>query len=298
MRFWKSKGLLLCACAAVVLTVFPTVLALMGIRDPLRGLVRTVTTPFRWCAAVVGDAAEGFADYFREYDRLAEENEQLREQLADYEDALALKEAYADENAWLKQFFGMQRSEYVHRMESARVLDCTLTGSSASLTLSRGSLNGVKVGMPVAVLEGVLGYVREVGPNWCTVSILTSPGNAAGVYVQRSQAAGLAEGTLSAFPNGTLELTMNQPAADVQVGDRVCTAGGGSVYPEGLFVGTVLEVTVDDFSKRTVAQLAPAVALEELSSLTSVMILTETTLRADEAESESGSDASASEVAP
>ena len=288
VRFFRSKFFLVCLCAAVVLTVFPTGLALMGIRDPLRGLIRTVTLPFRWGVTVVGDAAGGFVDYFTEYDRLREENESLRQALADREDAEALARALKDENSWLKAYFGMAKTDRIETLESARVLSCSVTGSSATLTLNKGSVSGIAKGMPVVVLEGVLGYVREVGLDWCTVSVLIEPGNGAGVYVERSQASGRVEGTLSLFGEGLCRLTMNQLDADVQVGDRIYTSGAGSVYPADLLVGSVVSVSVDNFSKKIVAEVRSVVTPEALQGLTRVMILTKTTLVAHENESDAG----------
>ena len=64
MRIFQNKFFLICLCIALVLTIVPSVFAVMGYRGLAKNIVGTVTMPVRWVATVVGDAFEGWEKYF------------------------------------------------------------------------------------------------------------------------------------------------------------------------------------------------------------------------------------------
>ena len=284
MRFLRSKFFLVGLCVAVVLSVSSLTLTAMGQVGWVRQALQTATVPIARMASAVADACNGYIAYFTDYDRLREENESLQEALREQEERLALADAQKEENDWLKQFFGMIQNKTVLTMEGASVLSCRVGGSSIELTLNRGSLHGIKAGMAVVTEEGVLGMVEQVGINSCTVTSLLEPGTAAGACIPRSQAMGLCEGTLTTFSEGLCRFVLRESDADVQVGDTVVTNGMGSVYPEGLLIGRVVSVRVDDFSKQKIAMVEPALPLSDLPSLSRVMILTGITVQTEESE--------------
>ena len=59
------------------------------------------------------------------------------------------------------------------------------------------------------------------------------------------------------------------------IGDRILTSGFGSVYPQGLVIGTVCEIRSDDYTRQQIAILTPAVDFDRLSR---VMIVTDCTI--------------------
>ena len=60
--------------------------------------------------------------------------------------------------------------------------------------------------------------------------------------------------------------------SDIRVGDKVISSGIGEVYPRGLLIGKVTEVSVDERTRTLVATVEPAADLESISK---VMIITE-----------------------
>jgi len=60
--------------------------------------------------------------------------------------------------------------------------------------------------------------------------------------------------------------------ADIRAGDRVYSSGYGGIYPEGLFIGTVLEVYGDPLTQTPAAYIEPGVNFNQLRD---VMIILE-----------------------
>ena len=82
-----------------------------------------------------------------------------------------------------------------------------------------------------------------------------------------------AQGQLVGSADGTLHLTLVRTDQQVNVGDAVITSGLGGVYPKGLPIGTVSNVTKSSgamYYDITVEPLASADTLEEVLVITSL----------------------------
>jgi len=124
-----------------------------------------------------------------------------------------------------------------------------------SLVLYTGGLPA-KVNQPVLSPDGLVGRVITVSGPYSKVQLITDGAASVGGMILRTRRQGVVRG--SRRGSGGLELEYVPLQADVQVGDRVLTAGIDGVYPRGIPVGTVVAVEGGGqlFHK---VQLAPAV---------------------------------------
>lgn len=272
MRFYKSKPFIVMLTVAIALVLIPMVTSVMGLTAPVKNAVATVATPFQWCANRLTTAARGFVAYFTEFDDLQTENEQLRRELAQAQEQLHRAALAEKENAFLRDFLALPETESELSLLDAQIIAQSSGNADTVYTLNRGSLHGVKTGMPVITADGVVGSVREVGINWCRVISILEINASAGAFDERSGALGLAEGTYELRELGLCRLAYLEEGADVSIGDRIVTSGYGSVYPQGLVIGTVIEVQSDAYTRTKVAILQPAADFARLSR---VMIVTD-----------------------
>jgi rod shape-determining protein MreC len=127
-------------------------------------------------------------------------------------------------------------------MEEGMVISHSAGNYMTGFTLNRGTIHGIKVNMPVAVEEGIVGYVTDVGLNWCMVSTIIETASSVGAYVPRSGETGIVSGDAALRQEGVCKITYLDPAADIAVGDTVLSSGNGSVYPADLLIGEVIAV--------------------------------------------------------
>ncbi len=264
MRIFQNKFFLVCLCIALVLTIVPSVFAIMGYRSLAKNIVGTVTMPVRWVATTVGNAFEGFGKYFgtmralnEENKALIDENEKLKEQLKD-------AELLEKENERLRDYLDMKNQYPSFALEEGMVISHSSGNYITNFTLNRGTLHGIKTNMPVITKDGIVGYVVEVGLNWCMVSTLIETATSVGAYIPRSEVVGIVSGDYSMRQQGTCKIGYIDAAADVQVGDTVYSSGTGSVYPADLKIGTVTSIEVDEYNRTLVATVTPAVNFSEL----------------------------------
>ena len=270
-KLFQNKFFLICVCIAVVLCAVPSTLAIMGYRGLSKNIVGTVTVPFRWCVTVVGNAFEGFGRYFSSIDAMQAKNEELQSENQALREQIEAAEQLERENERLREYLDIKAKNPTFEMKEGMVIGHSSGNYATNYTLNRGTLHGIEVNMPVIVREGIVGYVTDVGLNWCMVSTVIETASSVGAYIPRSGVTGIVSGDYSMREDGVCKITYMDQGADIQVGDKVYSTGTGSVYPADLLIGEIISIELDEYSRTLVATVKPAV---DFSNLQWMMIIT------------------------
>ena len=271
MKIFKNKFFIICLCVALVLTIVPSVFSIMGYRSLAKNIVGTLTMPVRWVATTIGNAFEGWGKYFGSIKALDERNQALIDENAALKEQLQNAELLEKENERLRDYLDMKNKYPSFKMEEGMIISHSSGNYITNFTLNRGTLHGIQPNMPVVTKDGIVGYVVEVGLNWCMVSTLIETATSVGAYIPRSEVVGIVSGDYSMRHEGTCKIGYIDATADVVVGDTVYSSGTGSVYPADLKIGTVTSIEVDEYNRTLVATVTPAV---DFSSLKWVMVIT------------------------
>lgn len=272
----KQKFFIACLGLALAVALFTGVFAVMGWGSLLSDVGSAVMYPFQWVGSKIGGGVSGFFSYFADIRDLRDEVESLKNENQELKDQLVDAEIMADENAWLYHYLTMKEERGDWSLCAASVIaSATASGEggdyATELTLNRGSASGIAAGMPVVTGSGLVGVVVEVGLNHCRVMTLLDTSVSVGAVTTRATENGLCEGDYSRLHEGHATLKNLPEEADVEVGDIVVTSGRGSVYPYGIPIGRVTEVTANAFVRTTEAAVQP---FTDFSDLTQVMIIT------------------------
>jgi len=269
-QFFASRFFIILLITTIVLVTVPSVLSVMGLSGYVRNALNVALTAIQHPVNAMTDAIEGFSLYFTEFDRLRDENIKLREKLSSIEDKLYNAALLEDDNEWLRTYLGLRREHTDYELEAADIDGRGAVNYITVFTLNRGSLHGIEANMPVITPHGIVGHIAEVGLTWSKVSTLIDTSSSIGVYIERSGEVGLVEGDYLLKEQGLCKLTYLASDADIAVGDRVLSRGIGSLYPRGLLVGEIVEITPDAYSRNMVAKVRIAA---DTSSLSRVMIV-------------------------
>ena len=271
MKIFQNKFFIVCLCVALVLTIVPSVFAIMGYKSLAKNIVGTVTMPVRWLATTIANGFEGWSLYFGNMKALNEENKALIDENEALKEQLQNAELLEKENERLRDYLDMKNKYPSFSMEEGMIISHSSGNYITNFTLNRGTLHGIAPNMPVITKDGIVGYVVEVGLNWCMVSTLIETATSVGAYIPRSEVVGIVSGDYSMRHDGTCKIGYIDAEADVQIGDTVYSSGTGSVYPADLKIGTVTAIEVDEYNRTLVATVTPAV---DFSSLQWVMVIT------------------------
>ena len=264
--FLRGNGGWLLAIALLLSILIGISAAVMGGNaDPLSNLVGTITSPVRNGVAAVADWAEGVYTYVFRYGEmeakikdLEQENADLRQQIRDEEEATR-------ENEQLRELLNLQEKRRDFVFESARVSARSTDNWRSTLTLSKGSDDGVEQGDCVITETGLLvGVVSKVGSTYSTVTTIIDTSIEMGGLITRTNSAGVLEGDFDLMQQGKLKLSYLPDGAQLGAGDEVLTSGNGDVYPSGLVVGQVEGVFTDPSGLTRYAVITPEVQLDEL----------------------------------
>lgn len=211
----------------------------------------------------------GVGDTWRSYVGLRGvrvENEALRQQIAALEVKLQEQQALASRAERLQALLDLRESTTLPTI-AAEVIAANPNPGLMTVTVNRGSADGVQADMAVIAPKGLVG--RVVGPvaaRAARVQLIVDRNAAVGAVSERTRAGGMAVG-VDGDPPLAMELVSN--LADVAVGDLIVASGADGIYPRGFVIGTVEKSERGPSLHRLIA-LRPAV---DFSSLENVLIV-------------------------
>ena len=211
----------------------------------------------------------GVGDTWRSYVGLRGvrvENEALRQQIAALEVKLQEQQALASRAERLQGLLDLRESTTLPTI-AAEVIAANPNPGLMTVTVNRGSADGVQADMAVIAPKGLVG--RVVGPvaaRAARVQLIVDRNAAVGAVSERTRAGGMAVG-VDGDPPLAMELVSN--LADVAVGDLIVASGADGIYPRGFVIGTVEKSERGPSLHRLIA-LRPAV---DFSSLENVLIV-------------------------
>ena len=257
-RFFTKTGIWLLAAAAIIAVVLCVVSSLSYGTGLLHNALGVIASPFRSAGAAVTEWVGGIGDRFESVEALQQENEELRQQIAELEKQLRAAEPAAEENVQLRSLLGLRQQRSDLQFEAARVTQRDVSNWASTLVLDRGSRHDVAVGDCAVDSTGALaGVVTEVGLNWCRLSTILDTDSQFGAKVFRTGETAVAGGDLSLMSEGLLRLQYLTDSTSLIRGDVVVTSGLGGYYPAGLVIGTVDAVQTDDGGLARYAVLEP-----------------------------------------
>lgn len=218
----------------------------------------------RGTASVTGSVRDVWNSYIGLRQARAE-NETLKRQLADAQIQMQEQRALADRTRSLAAMLEL-RTGLDLKTTGAEIIGAGITPDFRTVTIDKGSRQGLAVDMAVVAPPGVVGRVVMAGPVASKVQLLIDRNAAAGALVSRSRAQGVVVGT------GETRLRMEyvSTSSDVVVGDTVVTSGIDGIYPKGLVIGKI--DSIDKTSGSWQIGIVPAV---DFSSLEGVLVVLE-----------------------
>ena len=240
----------------------------------LESTVGTVVQPVQTFASKASNEIIGFVQRIFKTTDADKELEQLSVRLAQLETVEEENERLRAENERLKALLNYSEISADYSLVTASVI-----GNSQGIwfdvfTINAGRNKGIETDMPVVNADGLIGRVTEVGATWSKVTAIIDSGTEVSVMVERTRDIGLSRGTLDAGEAHMLELYFLASGYDLVPGDVITTNGMGRVYPRGITVGTVTEVSRTSYSSTSRnAVIQPSV---DFSHLEEVMVITGT----------------------
>jgi rod shape-determining protein MreC len=134
-----------------------------------------------------------------------------------------------------------------------------------TLTLNRGSGEGVMENMAVLTPDGLVGRVITVSFSTSEVLLITDPRSGVGSLIQDNRTTGIVEGV--AGSSGMARMIHIPNNAMVEIGQAVVTSGQGSIFPKGIPVGVINNIHNDPSGLFLIADILPYANLNKLEEV-------------------------------
>ena len=246
----STLALLVYAAAAIALMVLDRRL---GYLNDLRATAQTIALPIWALADLPQKAMDASRTYLGERAELEQKLLQLSETSLNQSAELSQLRTALNEARQVRALLS-ENGLAPARSVVARVLSLDLDRYSQRIAIDRGANDGIANNSALIDQYGLLGQVTEVGARTSVAILLTDANHRIPAEVVRS---GLRVYVVG-LGSGMLTVDRMALTSDVKAGDQLRTSGMGGVFPAGLAIGEVIQVTHTSGDSFAQAQVKPA----------------------------------------
>lgn len=229
------------------------------IKDTVTGVQKVVISPFNWIFTKIDDykelinIREKYQKLLPEVDRidsLTTENIELRKQLEAMKEELNIK-------------YTINQYEYLN----ATVISRNISYWYNTITIDKGTYNGVETNMVVVNSDGLIGKVISTTTFTSDVKLLTTSDTNNKISVAISNGSNKLYGLIKDYNYNTnsLEVEGISNTETVSIGDSVYTSGLGGVFPSGILIGKVTEITTDEYDLAKIINVSPIADFDNIN---------------------------------
>ena len=150
---------------------------------------------------------------------------------------------------------------------NATVINRNVASWYNTLTLNKGTNNGVKVGNAVVNSKGLIGKIVSVTAFTSEVKLLTTndTNNKISISIvnNKNKIYGLI--TKYNYKENYIEIQGVSNTEKVSIDDCVYTSGLGGTFPSGILIGKVKEITTDEYDLAKIIKVAPIVDFNQIN---------------------------------
>jgi len=229
------------------------------IKDTVTSVTKVVTYPFKWIFNKLDDYTElvnirekyqALLPQVDRIDSLMTENEELRKQLEAMKEELDIDYTIND-----------------YEFLNSTVISRNISYWYNTITIDKGTYNGVEVDMVVVNSDGLIGKVISTTTFTSDVKLLTTSDTNNKISVAISSDNKKLYGLIKDYNYKTnyLEVEGISNTETVSVGDYVYTSGLGGVFPSGILIGKVSEITTDEYDLAKIINVSPIADFDNIN---------------------------------
>ncbi len=183
----------------------------------------------------------GNQSFFTDIQNLKEENETLKAKNSELEQSLRELENIKTENETLKEYLALNQKYGEYKTVPAYVINKDISNYSKTIVINVGTKDGIREKMTVIADKGLVGYIVSTTDSTAKVQTIIDTSSAISCIMSTNKDSIVCKGTLE----NTAELRGMYIPTDANViqGDSIETSGLGGIYPKGIHVGSVKNIS-------------------------------------------------------
>ncbi len=271
--FERNKGRVILIGVTVLLIIVMALSAVPALKPNIvSNAVGFIISPVQKVISKAINSTQEFFAFVFSMDEYQAENEELRKQVSALEKEIRETEELKKENTRLRAMLDMRERTVEYVTETAEVIAKDAGNWFNAFTVDKGTSDGVALYDPVITDKGLVGYVTEAGATYAKVTSIIDSTSSVAASVKRTGDSAVVEGDLKLQEQGRCRMVYVDKESVITAGDDLETSGMGGIYPKGIYIGKVLEITDDGTGLSQQAIVDTAV---DFDSISEVFIITE-----------------------
>lgn len=184
------------------------------------------------------------SSYFESFSNLRTaqtENDILKQEVQRLNVDVQTAQSLKAENERLKSLLELKEHS-AYSFLAAQIIGRDASAWFSTSIINRGSLDGVKLNMPIVTNGGLVGRVTAVSPLTAQIDLITKNKSGVGAVVGELGTSNTLGVITGSGKKDLLEMGYVPGSVEVAVGELVYTTGQDGIYPAGLKLGEVVEV--------------------------------------------------------
>jgi len=272
MQFFRNKRLFIFLIGFIVLVV----LIGYSFKDRLNvtvgeGFINDTVGWIQYTIHLPVDFATDVITNVQDFRNTYEENQLLKEQLAQYKGLVYDVQEVNKENEELRAALELLESDSIRSSEAIQAIVMSRSPERwlEQVTINKGEHHGVQGNMLVMTAEGMIGKVQTAYEYTSSVKLLTGfdQFNRVSAMISREEGNNVF-GMIEGFDVETDSLMfriIEESDQDLEEGELVVSSGMGGVFPAGVTIGTVKEVVSDQYGLTQIALVEPAADMYDIN---------------------------------
>jgi len=222
-----------------------------------------ILTPFQSVFTYVSNCFK----YASNAEKFDDENTILKQQIITLEKQAAGYDELLRENAKLRSMLDLKKNHEEYELVAANVVSHSPENWTSVIRINKGMSSGIKKNDTAINELGLVGYVSDVGRTWAEITTIIDVSTSVGAVVERVDEHCIVKGDVSQYDSGFCVMKYATTESAIAVGDVLSTAGNSEIYPEGISIGKITEITVNPNGLSQDAVVEPVVDFSELGEL-------------------------------
>lgn len=233
----------------------------------LESAIGVVVTPFQDLTTGISSWVDETVTSARSKTDLKEENEDLKNQIAELMEENRRLSMYEAENAKLSSLLKIAQRYPDYESVGAKIIAKDPGVWYDGFIIDKGTSSDISANMVLIAPEGLVGKVLESGATFSKAQSILDSRSSVPAKSVRTGDLGVVKGDYTLSNNGLCKMEYIDGDAEIMVGDEIVTSHLSDIYPEGLAIGKVLEIETDTNGLTKYAVIEPYVDLKHLDTI-------------------------------
>lgn len=206
----------------------------------VEGAFSKLVMPIQSGFVYIKNKVQGNQTYFSNLEALKKENTELKEKNSRLEESVRQLEMVQAQNKTMQEYLNLSNQYKQYSTVPAYIINKDTSNYSKVFVINVGSDNGIEKNMTVIAAEGLVGHVISVTKDTAKVQTIVDSANIVSATLENSKDTVIARGMLE---NNELKATYVATSTTLTQGEKLYTSGMGGIYPKGIYIGTLKEIT-------------------------------------------------------